>query len=141
MKNIRKTAVVACVVAGALVGGVGATTANAQPVVVSTTSVGANHLGPLGHAASPVSPQLPAPSNPAPEGNERIRIPIGSIVNWIKSNAPSIIPALKNALRSGINAFKNWWNGLAGWIRTAISGLAQMSLQELFSELWHYFFG
>ena len=48
---------------------------------------------------------------------------------------------MKNAVRGGWNAFKNLWNGLAGWIRVSISTVAQMSLNEVFSALWHYFFG
>ncbi|KQO63597.1 hypothetical protein [Curtobacterium sp. Leaf261] len=140
MNKIHKVGVIVCVVTGALVGGAGVTAANAQPISAPTAAMSSS--GALRGPLSPVSiGGTEAPAGQAPAGGETRGLPIGSIVNWIKSNAPSIVPALKDALRSGIKAFTNWWNGLAGWIRTTINQLAQLSLTELFDQLWHYFFG
>lgn len=137
MSKIRTAGIVGAIVTGAMLGTVGATAASAQPVHAA--------------AASAVASSAPAVSLSAPRhgggvvvptsGSSTDGIPIKPIVDWLKSNAASVIPALKTALRNGLNAFKNWWNGLAGWIRVGINAIAQMSIQEMFSALWNYFFG
>jgi hypothetical protein len=139
MNRYRSIAAVACIVGGSLLGGVGVTTANAAPVVSysAAATAPADGIRAIGVAHAITYGVVNSPAG----GAETQGVPIGPIVNWIKANASSIIPALKSALQSGIKAFTNWWNGLAGWIRTGISAIAQLSIQELFSELWNWFFG
>jgi hypothetical protein len=136
MKKIRSSAVIAAIVGGAMLSTVGATAATAQPINMSSTGV---------VSSSTIAMSLPAaptPSTTATSGESSTDgIPIKPIVDWLKNNASSVVPALKTALRNGLNAFKNWWNGLAGWVRAGINALAQMTVQELFSALWNYFFG
>ncbi|MFB9665989.1 hypothetical protein HP467_16965 [Curtobacterium albidum] len=136
MNKIRTVGIVGAIVTGAMLSTVGATAASAQPVHASSVSA--------------VASSAPAASLPMPRhggviassgGSSTDGIPIKPIVDWLKNNASSVIPALKTALKNGLNAFKNWWNGLAGWIRAGINAIAQMSIQEMFSALWNYFFG
>lgn len=141
MLNVRSAAVVGAIVSGAMLGTVGVTAASAQPVAVASSQVG----GPIGTSHGVGEVDRGARPLVHGSGHERAvdpdRISIKPIVDWIRSNAPSILPTLKTALKNGFNSFKNWWNGLAGWIRAAITAIGQMSLQELFSQLWSYFFG
>lgn len=136
MKKIRTSAVVAAIVGGAMLSTVGATAASAQPISTSASSVASS-------SAIVVSlPAVPSSSTPGTTGGSSTDgVPIRPIVDWLKHNASSVIPALKTALRNGLNTFKSWWNGLAGWIRAGINALAHLTVQELFSALWNYFFG
>ncbi|MBT1675391.1 hypothetical protein [Curtobacterium sp. MCSS17_006] len=130
---------IGAIVTGAMLSTVGATAAAAAPA--STISVSAN-AGERGVSGVVPMRSSPVPSSPVPQGeNSTNRVPIGSIVNWIKKNASSIMTGMKNAVRGGINNFKRWWNGLAGWIRAGITAVGNMSVTELFSALWNYFFG
>ncbi|PYY34850.1 MULTISPECIES: hypothetical protein [unclassified Curtobacterium] len=142
MKKIRTSAVVAAILGGAMLGTIGATAASAQPVSSSSSSaVSSSAIAVAPPAAS--SPSTTGPTGPAgtTSGSSTDGVPIRPIVDWLKRNASSVIPALKTALRNGLNAFKNWWNGLAGWVRAGINALAHLTVQELFSALWNYFFG
>lgn len=139
MNRIRSVGVIGAIVTGAMLSTVGATAATAAPAPTISASTNAVERG------VPMSVPMkssPVRSSPAPQGEiSTDRVPIGTIVNWIKNNASSIVTGMKNAVRSGIKAFKNWWNGLAGWIRTAITAIGNLSVTELFSGLWNYFFG
>jgi hypothetical protein len=138
MSRARTAGIIGAVVVGAMLSPVGVTAASAVPMT-SVTVGGASTPTALSRGVAPSA--TTGPSSLSHTGASTDGVPIRPIVDWLKRNASSVIPALKNALRSGFNAFKNWWNGLASWIRTGISALAQMSLQELFSQLWHHFFG
>ncbi|WP_144760557.1 hypothetical protein [Curtobacterium sp. 9128] len=140
MKNIRVAGVVGVIVAGAMLGSVGVTAASAQPASISPTSIGGTATNSRAMPVTVTNGSVAGTNAPAGEPSTD-RVPIGPIVDWIKRNASSVIPAMKTALRNGVNAFKSWWNGLAAWIRAGINAIAQMSLQELFSALWDYFFG
>jgi hypothetical protein len=139
MNRVRTVGVIGAIVTGAMLSTVGATAATATPA--STISASANAVQ-RGVPVPVPTRSNPVPSSPAPQGEiSTDRVPIGTIVNWIKKNAPSIVTGMKNAVRSGVKAFKNWWNGLAGWIRTGITAVGNLSVTELFSALWNYFFG
>lgn len=145
----RGTHVVGAVLVGALLGGSGAptsaTAAFASPVASAVAApVSAASAPRVSGLSAPAAPVVPGQSEvpaPADRGASTEGLPIKPVVDWVKRNAPSILAGMKNAVRGGWNAFKNWWNGLAGWIRVSISTVAQMSLNEVFSALWHYFFG
>ncbi|ROP63239.1 hypothetical protein [Curtobacterium sp. ZW137] len=142
MNKIRSVGIIGAIVAGAMLSSVGASAASAQPIAMTTTStatvVGASvNVGAVKGRLSPSGGVVA----PAQGGASTDGIPIKPIIDWVKNNASSIIPAMKSALKSGLNAFKKWWNGLASWIRAGITALGQMSVQELFSQLWNYFFG
>ncbi|WIE64650.1 hypothetical protein DEI99_015670 [Curtobacterium sp. MCLR17_036] len=142
MKRLGTIRVVGAIITGAMLSTVGATAASAVPVSsVSSVSV---QPGAVGRGSIGTVSALPsaASGQQGPQGeNSTNRVSIGTIVTWIKNNAPSIISGMKSAIRGGINNFKNWWNGLSGWIRAGISAISQMSVNELFSALWNYFFG
>lgn len=145
-QKVQKCRVVGAIVVGAVLGGVGiTTTATAAPA--SASSITAEVQGApvtrsggtfvADRAASELSGVGQVGERPAGEN----RLSIKPVVDWVKRNAPSILSGMKNAVRSGWSSFKSWWNGLAGWIRTSISAIAQMSLNEIFNSLWNYFFG
>jgi hypothetical protein len=136
MKNVRTVGIIGAIVTGAMLSTVGATAASAQPITVRSTTV-------AGYSTTArTMPISPTSGTTTPTGESSTdRIPIKPIVDWLKNNASSVIPALKTALRNSLNAFKNWWNGLATWIRAGINAIAQMTVQEMFSALWDYFFG
>ena len=139
MKRIRMVGVIGAIVTGAILSTVGATAASAAPAVVAVSVAGEVQRG----MPAPASP-LPGgtPTSPAPSGEvPNSRVNIGPVVNWIKKNAPSIISGMKSAVRGGINAFKKWWAGVAGWIRAGVTAVVNLTISELFNALWHYFFG
>ena len=138
MNHVRTIGIIGAIVVAALTSSTGVTAATAAPTtaIVRTSAVGG--VAPVRTAA--LQTTLPAPT--PPDGrNSTDRVSIAPIVNWIKNNAPSILSGMKSAVRKGLNAFKSWWAGVAGWIKAAITAIANLSVSELFSALWNYFFG
>lgn len=141
MNRIRTVGVIGAIVVGAMLSAVGVTAASAAPAsasVATSTSVSG-----LTGAVSGGSVRLAggvATGAPASDGISTNGVPIGPIINWIKKNASSLITPMKNAVKKGFTAFKNWWAGVAGWIKAAINAIASMTIQALFDALWNYFF-
>jgi hypothetical protein len=135
----KKTLVVtATIVLGGLFGGAGVAPAMAAPSGVAQRATSAAAMS----AASPAvratstsfSSETPAPSRTIqPQG-----IPVGSIVNFIKTTGPAIWNACVKAVKAGWGAFSKWWNGLAGWIRQSIAWITNASAQSIFQELLNW---
>jgi hypothetical protein len=138
----------AAIVIGGLLGTGGVTAAAASPSagpaltgVAAPTQRVASPAITLANAQAGAHGVTGTPS-PAANGDSSTRgVPIGPVVNWIKRNAPSIINGMKNALRSGLQSFRNWWNNTASWIRIGITTIANIGVSELYNALRHYFFG
>lgn len=84
---------------------------------------------------------MAAPEAAKEAADAQKRLNIGPVLNWIRSAVPWIWNAMVNAVKWGWSAFLNWWNGLAGWIRSTISWFIGGSLWDFYLELRRYFFG
>ena len=118
----------------------GSTATSASSTVgISTTAVAAqNSSQRVLSAVSAVSPN--ATLNGAAADAQK-RINIRPVLDWIRWAAPYVWNAMVNAVKWGWNAFINWWNGLAAWIRNTINWFIGGALWDFFLELRRYFFG
>lgn len=144
----RKAIIGVALMPGILLGGVASVSAvHAAPTssVYSSSSVVAVAEAKeirAATAAAPVSSGSTAVQvNQVVASSGEKRINIGPVITWIKNNASWLWNALVNAVKAGWNAFVNWWNGLASWIRWSIQQIAGASLWEIFVALRHYILG
>lgn len=110
---------------------VGAGPQSVSAVAASPSSV-LQHAGPAAGTGVPVTAGVL-------ESEVQKRLNIRPLMDWIWNNARWLWNQLANAAAWGWNAFINWWNGLAGWIRTTINFFISGALWDAFVEIRRYF--
>jgi hypothetical protein len=133
--------VAAAIVIGCMTAGIGATPAlasvTAAPTQIASESNGVASVFDTAQSISRVDDnRLPAGEpEPSPGSQPRKGVPIGPIVNFIKSVGSAAWNACVKAAKAGWSKTVAWWNGLASWIRTGITWLANQSASAIIQAI------
>lgn len=142
VNRVQSARIAAAIVIGSLSATIGGTAATAAPLPTTEHSLvgradsrGIATIRPLAETV-PSGPtgQLPA-DTPKPGLAPRAGIPIGPIINFIKSAGPSIWTACVKAAKAGWSKTVAWWNGLASWIRSGIAWLTNVTAQSILQAI------